>query len=80
MASIEEQVEVLMSGTEYGDPQIREEMRRALHDRLIEAEQEGRALRVYCGYDPRTADLHLGTRSRCANCANFRTLAMTSRS
>jgi len=60
MASIEEQVEVLMSGTEYGDPQIREEMRRELHERLIEAEREGRPLRVYCGYDPRTADLHLG--------------------
>jgi tyrosyl-tRNA synthetase len=60
MVSIEEQVEVLMSGAEYGDPQIREEMRRALHERLIEAEREGRALRVYCGYDPRTADLHLG--------------------
>ena len=29
-------------------------------ERLLEAEKEGRALRVYCGYDPRTGDLHLG--------------------
>jgi tyrosyl-tRNA synthetase len=60
MTPIDEQVEVLMSGTEYGDPQIKEAMRRELRERLILAEKEGRPLRVYCGYDPRTADLHLG--------------------
>ena len=60
MPTIEEQVEVLMSGAEYGDPEIKENMRRELRERLIEAEEQGRPLRVYCGYDPRTADLHLG--------------------
>ncbi len=60
MVSIEEQLEVLMSGTEYGDPRTKEEMREELRQRLIETEREGRPLRVYCGYDPRTADLHLG--------------------
>ncbi|PZN48722.1 MAG: tyrosine--tRNA ligase [Proteobacteria bacterium] len=60
MATIDEQVEILMSGTEYGDPQTKENMRRELRERLIEAEKAGRPLRVYCGYDPRTADLHLG--------------------
>ncbi len=49
-----------MSGAEYGDPETRETMKRELRERLVEAEKEGRALRVYCGYDPRTADLHLG--------------------
>jgi tyrosyl-tRNA synthetase len=58
--SIDEQVEVLMSGAEYGDPQTREQMKRELRERLIEAEKEGRGLRVYCGYDPRKPDLHLG--------------------
>ncbi|MFN8448891.1 MAG: tyrosine--tRNA ligase [Anaerolineae bacterium] len=58
--TIDEQVEILMSGAEYGDPQTKEAMRRDLRQRLIEAEQQGRPLRVYCGYDPRTADLHLG--------------------
>ncbi len=60
MPTIDEQVEVLMSGAEYGDPEIKENMRRELRQRLVEAEEQGRPLRVYCGYDPRTADLHLG--------------------
>lgn len=60
MATIDEQLDVLMSGAEYGDPEIRENMRRALRERLQEAAQEGRSLRVYCGYDPRKPDLHLG--------------------
>lgn len=58
--SIDEQVEILMSGAEYGDPQIKQAMSRELRERLIEAEKHGRPLRVYCGYDPRTTDLHLG--------------------
>ena len=57
---IVEQLDVLMSGTAYGDPETRENMRRDLQARLLECEREGRPLRVYCGYDPRTSDLHLG--------------------
>lgn len=60
MATIEEQLEVLMSGAEYGDPETRESMKKELRERLIEAEKQGRPLRVYCGYDPTTSDLHLG--------------------
>jgi len=60
MPTIDEQVEILMSGVEYGDPQTKEVMTRELRERLIEAEKQGRMLRVYCGYDPRTSDLHLG--------------------
>ena len=60
MATIEEQVEVLMSGAAYGDQEIRANMAKDLHKRLLECEAEGRPLRVYCGYDPRTSDLHLG--------------------
>ena len=58
--TIDEQVEILMSGAEYGDPQTKATMSRELRERLIEAEKLGRPLRVYAGYDPRTADLHLG--------------------
>lgn len=58
--SIDEQVEVLMSGTAYGDPETKKNMTKDLREKLIQAEKEGRPLRVYCGYDPRTADLHLG--------------------
>jgi len=60
MPTIDEQVDILMSGAEYGDPQTKETMRKELRERLVEAEKSGRQLRVYCGYDPRTADLHLG--------------------
>jgi len=60
MPTIDEQVDILMSGAEYGDPQTKENMRRELRERLTEAEKVGRPLRVYCGFDPRTADLHLG--------------------
>ncbi|MDZ4158695.1 MAG: tyrosine--tRNA ligase [Anaerolineaceae bacterium] len=57
---IEEQVSYLMQGTEYGDDALKSAMATELRDRLVEAEKEGRPLRVYCGYDPRKADLHLG--------------------
>jgi len=60
MPTIDEQVEVLMSGTAYGDPETKKNMAKDLRERLIQAEKEGRPLRVYAGYDPRTADLHLG--------------------
>lgn len=60
MATIDEQVEILMSGAEYGDPETKNTMRRELRERLVEAQAAGRPLRVYCGYDPRKPDLHLG--------------------
>ncbi len=58
--NIEEQVELFMQGTEYGDEALKKAMTVELRERLIEAEKEGRPLRIYCGYDPRKADLHLG--------------------
>jgi tyrosyl-tRNA synthetase len=57
---IEEQVRTLMQGTEYGDEGLKKAMETELRERLIEVGREGRPLRVYCGYDPRTTDLHLG--------------------
>ncbi|MEP0804488.1 MAG: tyrosine--tRNA ligase [Chloroflexota bacterium] len=58
--NIEEQVELLMQGTEYGDEELKQAMTNELRQRLIEAEKEGRPLHVYCGYDPTSTDLHLG--------------------
>ncbi|MBC8496801.1 MAG: tyrosine--tRNA ligase [Anaerolineales bacterium] len=58
--SIDEQVALLMQGTEYGDEQLMKAMADELRERLIEAEKENRPLRVYCGYDPTSTDLHLG--------------------
>ncbi|MGI6739988.1 MAG: tyrosine--tRNA ligase [Brevefilum sp.] len=58
--NIDQQVTYLMRGTEYGDPETYQSMKNELRERLINAELKGRPLRVYCGYDPRTADLHIG--------------------
>jgi len=54
--SIDKQVALLMHGAEFGDEQIKERMAQELRERLA----EGRPLRVYCGYDPTSPDLHLG--------------------
>ncbi len=54
--TLDQQLALLMQGTEYGDENLAKTMEAELRAKLA----EGRPLRVYCGYDPRTADLHLG--------------------
>lgn len=54
--SLDEQVALLMQGTSYGDETLARNMANELRERL----KEGRPLHVYCGFDPRTSDLHLG--------------------
>ncbi|MDE2695566.1 MAG: tyrosine--tRNA ligase, partial [Chloroflexota bacterium] len=54
--SVDEQVVAIMRGTDFGDDTTRQTMERELRERLA----EGRPLRVYCGYDPTSVDLHLG--------------------
>ncbi len=54
--SIDDQMRILMRGVEYGDANIRRTMEDELRARLA----EGRALRVYAGFDPTAVDLHLG--------------------
>ena len=56
MAPVDEQLAVLMRGTDFGDPETHRVMERELRARL----DEDRPLRVYCGYDPTSVDLHLG--------------------
>ena len=58
--NIDQQVGYLMRGTAYGDPAMHKAMEQELSDRLIESQKTGKPLRVYCGYDPRTSDLHIG--------------------
>jgi len=58
--NIEEQVELLMQGTEYGDEELKKAMTNELRQRLLDAQKDGRPLRVYCGFDPTSTDLHLG--------------------
>lgn len=57
---IDEQVDLLMQGTEYGDDHLKGTMAEELRQRLKSTQKEGRRLRIYCGYDPRTSDLHIG--------------------
>lgn len=58
--NIEEQVELLMQGTEYGDKELKQAMTAELRQRLKDAQIQKRPLRIYCGYDPTSTDLHLG--------------------
>ncbi|MBN1259910.1 MAG: tyrosine--tRNA ligase [Anaerolineae bacterium] len=58
--SIDQQLDILMRGVEYGDPQTYENMRAELGERLATSVRTGKPLRVYCGYDPTAPDLHLG--------------------
>jgi tyrosyl-tRNA synthetase len=58
--NIEEQVELLMQGTEYGDEELKKAMTNELRQRLLDVQREGRPLQVYCGFDPTSTDLHLG--------------------
>jgi len=60
MKSIDEQVSIFMHGSEFGDTQIKDMMTNELRQRLVKANNEGRSLRVYCGYDVTAPDLHLG--------------------
>jgi tyrosyl-tRNA synthetase len=53
---VEEQMQVLMRGVEYGDPHIQATMEHDLRSKLA----EGRALRVYCGFDPTSTELTIG--------------------
>jgi len=56
MAPVDEQLAVLLRGTEFGDAETRRVMEGELRERLA----EDRPLRVYCGYDPTAVDLTLG--------------------
>ena len=58
--TIDQQVAILMRGTEFGDEQIKERMQAELRERLIESERTGRPLRVYAGFDPTATYLTLG--------------------
>ncbi len=58
--TMEEQLNILMRGVEYGDAQTYESMKQELKQRLELSARTDTPLRVYCGYDPTAPDLHLG--------------------
>ena len=57
---VEEQLTILMRGVDFGDAKTYKNMQAELRQRLEESRKSGRPLRVYCGYDPTSPDLHLG--------------------
>ncbi len=57
---VEEQMRILMRGVDFGDEQTRVNMEKELRQRLERSRQTGKPLRVYCGFDPTSTDLHLG--------------------
>ena len=74
MRTISERVEHLMQGTEYGDDALRASMAAELKAKLVESERERRPLRVYAGFDPTAADLHLGHTVPIRKLAQFQEL------
>jgi len=58
--SIDEQLDILMRGAEFGDPQIKEHMTQELRERLVESEKTGQPLSVYVGFDPTASYLTIG--------------------
>ncbi|MCJ7825478.1 MAG: hypothetical protein MUP44_11295, partial [Anaerolineales bacterium] len=57
---IEEQIAILMQAVELGDEKLKKAMQAELKERLIQSAKAGEPIRVYCGYDPTSPDLHLG--------------------
>ena len=57
---VDEQMSILMRGVDFGDDLTRTNMEKELHARLEKASATGTPLRVYCGFDPTSSDLHLG--------------------
>lgn len=57
---VDEQLDILMRGVDFGDATTYQNMEKELRSRLEECRATGRPLRVYCGYDPSSPDLHLG--------------------
>ncbi len=57
---VADQMRILMRGVDFGDDLTRTNMERELQLRLEQSMESGKPLRVYCGFDPSSPDLHLG--------------------
>lgn len=57
---VDEQMQILMRGVDFGDAQTYKNMEAELRQRLEDSRDSGKPLKVYCGYDPSSPDLHLG--------------------
>ncbi len=59
-SAVDEQMQILMRGVDFGDEQTYKNMERELRARVEASYQSGKPLKVYCGFDPSSPDLHLG--------------------
>lgn len=57
---VDEQMSILMRGVDFGDELTYKNMENELRTRLEESHKSGKPLKVYCGFDPSSPDLHLG--------------------
>ena len=57
---VDEQMSLLMRGVDFGDELTYKNMEKELRARLEKSRETGRPLRIYCGFDPSSPDLHLG--------------------
>ncbi len=57
---VDEQLAILMRGVDFGDDLTYKNMEKELRIRLEESKESGVPLKIYCGYDPSSPDLHLG--------------------
>lgn len=58
--TVNEQMNILMRGVDFGDELTYKNMERELRERVEASYQSGKPLKVYCGFDPSSPDLHLG--------------------
>lgn len=58
--AVDEQMRVLMRGVDFGDELTYKNMERELRARLEQSYTTGKPLKIYCGFDPSSPDLHLG--------------------
>ena len=81
MATIEEQVEVLMSGAEYGDPETKVNMQKELHANALSKQKNRADLYVsIVVMIPVPLIYTLVTQLPCVNYVNFKNLGMMSHS
>ena len=70
--NIEEQVELLMLGTEYGDEDLKKAMTAELRERLMLAQKETGRCGCIAVTTPHPQTCIWGTPLPCASCASFR--------
>lgn len=70
--NIDEQIELLMQGTEYGDEDLKKAMKSELRDRLVISEKEGGLYAYIADMIPHPLTCIWAIRFPCVNSVSFR--------